>query len=289
VTHLTEIMQQLLNGLVIGSNYVLIALGLSLIFGILEIPHFAHGSIAMMGGYFSYILVSQLGMGLFVSMAVSMVLAALLGIIIERLAYRPVKKAPPINAFIIALGLLMVIDNLATIIFGPDQIIIPTEYSQVFSFGGINVARLRIYLLICSVVLIVLLYLFINRTKYGKAIRAVAQNSEASTIVGINTNRITTLVFGLGSALAASAGVFMGALFALYPTMGGHSVMKGFAVLILGGLGSFPGAIIGGMLIGVTESIGSSIFSSSYKDIFAFVIMIVVLMFRPQGLFGGKG
>jgi branched-chain amino acid transport system permease protein len=282
-------MQQLLNGLVIGSNYVLIALGLSLIFGILEIPHFAHGSIAMMGGYFSYILVSQLRMGLFVSMAVSMVLAALLGIIIERLAYRPVKKAPPINAFIIALGLLMVIDNLATIIFGPDQIIIPTEYSQVFSFGGINVARLRIYLLICSVVLIVLLYLFINRTKYGKAIRAVAQNSEASTIVGINTNRITTLVFGLGSALAASAGVFMGALFALYPTMGGHSVMKGFAVLILGGLGSFPGAIIGGMLIGVTESIGSSIFSSSYKDIFAFVIMIVVLMFRPQGLFGGKG
>jgi branched-chain amino acid transport system permease protein len=217
------------------------------------------------------------------------VFAALVGIILERVFYRPVKKAPPINAFIIALGLLMVIDNMLMIVFKPDQLIIPTQYHQVYTISGITITSLRLYLLICSIVLIALLYVFIHRTKTGKAIRAVAQNSEASMIVGINTSRITTIVFGLGSALAASAGVFMGALFALFPTMGTQSVMKGFAVLILGGLGSFPGAIVGGVLIGLTESIGSMLFSSSNKDLYAFVIMIVIMVFKPQGLFGGKG
>ncbi|MEH7382785.1 branched-chain amino acid ABC transporter permease [Bacillus sp. JJ1533] len=286
---MVELTQQLLNGLVIGSFYVLIAMGLSIIYGILEIPHFAHGSVAVIGGYFSYILTSQYNLHLLLSIVISMIFAALVGILLERIAYRPVKNAPPINAFIIALGLMMVIDNGLTIIFSPDQIIIPSEYNQVYSFLGVSITNLRLYLLFSSILLILFLYLFINRTKTGKAIRAVAQNREASTIVGINTNRITSIVFGLGSALAASAGVFMGVLFSLYPTMGGHSVMKGFAVIILGGLGSFPGTIIGGMLIGITESLGSSIFSSSYKDIFAFLIMITILMFKPQGLFGSKG
>lgn len=283
-----ELAQQIANGLIVGSLYVLIAMGLSLIFGILSIPHFAHGSVAIASGYICYVLVSNLNLNFFLSMIISMAIAFLVGVLIERITYRPVRKAPLINSFIIALGMVFVIDNLLAIIFGPHQLIVPTDYNQVYEIAGIRIASLRLYLLLTCVILMVLLYFFINRTKTGKAIRAVAQNSEASMVVGINTNRITSIVFGIGSALAAVAGVFIGALLAIFPTMGTNYIMKAFAVLILGGLGSFPGAIIGGMIIGVTESIGSAVLSSSYRDIFAFVIMIIILIFKPQGLFGGK-
>jgi branched-chain amino acid transport system permease protein len=286
---LTEILQQLMNGVFIGSYYVLIALGLSIIFGILGIPHFAHGSVAMFSGYISYLLVKRLGMDLFATLIISMLFAALVGIVLERIAYRPVRNAPPINSFIIALGLLMMIDNSANILFGANQVIIPSSYDRVFRFAGVSISSLRLYLLIISLVLITLLYLFIQYTKMGKAIRAVAQNREASLIVGIDTDRVSTVVFALGSAMAGAAGVFIGSIFALYPAMGGATVMKGFAVLILGGLGSFPGAIIGGLLIGITENFGTALLSSAYKDLFAFVLLVIVLIFKPSGLFGRKG
>ena len=278
-----------MNGIFIGSYYVLIALGLSIIFGILEIPHFAHGSVAMFSGYVSYLLVSKLNMELFATLIVSMLFAALMGVLLERIAYRPVRHAPPINAFIIALGLLMIIDNSAIVLFGPNQVIIPSSYDHVFRVGSVSISSLRLYLLIVSVILVALLYVFIQYTKMGKAIRAVAQNREAGQIVGINTDRVSTVVFALGSAMAGAAGVFIGSIFALYPAMGGATVMKGFAVLILGGLGSFPGAIVGGLLIGITENFGTALLSSSYKDLFAFVLLVIVLIFKPSGLFGRKG
>jgi branched-chain amino acid transport system permease protein len=243
----------------------------------------------MFSGYISYLLVMQLKMDLFATLIVSMLFAALAGVVLERIAYRPVRHAPPINAFIIALGLLMMIDNFAIVLFGPNQVIIPSSYDRVFRFAGVSVSSLRLYLLIVSLVLIALLYVFIQYTKMGKAIRAVAQNREASLLLGINTERVSMAVFALGSAMAGAAGVFIGSIFALYPAMGGATVMKGFAVLILGGLGSFPGAIVGGLLIGITENFGTAILSSAYKDLFAFVLLVIVLVFKPSGLFGRKG
>ncbi|MFD0959879.1 branched-chain amino acid ABC transporter permease [Paenibacillus chungangensis] len=286
---MSEFSQLLLNGIVIGSFYVLIALGLSIIFGILDISHFAHGSVAMFSGYVGYMLATKLNAGFIVSLLLSMVFAAVMGVVLEKVAYSPVKNAPPINGFIIALALMMIIDNIAVLIFGANQVVIPTGIDGVVRFGDVAISSLRLYLLGTSFLLILLLYLFMKYTKTGKAIRAVAQNREAARIVGINTNRISSIVFALGSAMAGAAGVFIGSIFALYPAMGGHTVMKGFAVLILGGLGSFPGAIVGGMLIGVTENFGTAFVSSSYKDLFAFVILIAVLIFKPKGLFGNRG
>lgn len=282
-------MQLLLNGIVIGSFYVLVALGLTIIYGILDISHFAHGSVAMLSGYVGYMLVTRLDTNFLTAFLLSMLFAALIGVVLEKVAYGPVKNAPPINGFIIALALMLIIDNTSILLFGANQVVIPSGITGVVRVGGLAVSTLRLYLLVTSILLIVLLYLFMKYTRTGKAIRAVAQNREAARIVGINTNRISSIVFAIGSAMAGAAGVFIGAIFALYPAMGGHTVMKGFAVLILGGLGSFPGAIVGGMLIGITENFGTAFVSSSYKDLFAFVILIAVLVFKPKGLFGNRG
>lgn len=286
---MTEYMQLLLNGIVIGSFYVLVALGLTIIYGILDISHFAHGSVAMLSGYVGYMLVTRLDTNFLTAFLLSMLFAALIGVVLEKVAYGPVKNAPPINGFIIALALMLIIDNTSILLFGANQVVIPSGITGVVRVGGLAVSTLRLYLLVTSILLIVLLYLFMKYTRTGKAIRAVAQNREAARIVGINTNRISSIVFAIGSAMAGAAGVFIGAIFALYPAMGGHTVMKGFAVLILGGLGSFPGAIVGGMLIGITENFGTAFVSSSYKDLFAFVILIAVLVFKPKGLFGNRG
>lgn len=281
--------QLLVNGIVIGSYYVLIALGLSIIYGVLGISHFAHGSVAMFSGYIAYIVSSNYNLNLIFSILTSVIVAVIIGVVLERVAYRPIADGPPINSFIIALALMMIIDNMATIMFGPNQVVIQTKTNNIFNIGGISLSEHRLYLLIITFILVLALYLFMKYSKTGKAIRAVSQNKDAAQIVGINTNRISSIVFGLGSAMAGVAGAFMGILFALYPAMGGHTVMKGFAVLILGGLGSFPGAIVGGLLIGITENLGTALLSSSYKDLFAFVILIAVLVFKPSGLFGNRG
>jgi len=284
---LTEFAQLLVNGVVIGSYYAIVALGLSLIFGILDIPHFAHGSVAMLSGYVSYVIVSYLNIGLILTVILSMIFAAIVGVLLEKIAYQFVQDGPIINSFIIALALMIIIDNLSIIFFGEDQIILPFAKETV-RFLGISINTIEIYLLISSVLLFTLMFIFIKYTKPGKAIRAVSQNRDAAQIVGINPRRISTLVFAIGSSMAGLAGVFIGSIFALYPSMGGTLVMKAFAVIILGGLGSFPGAIIGGLSIGIVENLGTAMVSSSYKDLFAFIILIIVMIFKPNGLFGSK-
>jgi branched-chain amino acid transport system permease protein len=182
----------------------------------------------------------------------------------------------------------MVIENIVTRVFGANQVIIKNPFSAVISVGSIHIAILRIFMVSTCAVLIIALVVFMKYTKLGKAVRATSQNREASLIVGINTDIVTGIVFGLGSAYGAVAGSLIGALFAVYPSMGSFLIQKGFAVLILGGLGSISGTVVGGLLIGLTENLGSMLISSDYKDVFAFVIMIVILMFKPTGLFGEK-
>jgi branched-chain amino acid transport system permease protein len=283
-----EILQQALNGLAIGAVYTLIALGLTVVFGILGIAHFAHGSVAMFGGYLTFIFTERLGLPFFAAMGLAMLAGAVLGLLIERLAYRPVRDAPHINAFIIALGLTMMIEGLNLLLFGADQVVIQTPYRGVFNVAGIAIAQLRVLVILTACVLIGVIALLISRTKTGKSIRAVAQNRQAAVLMGVNVSMVSLVVFAISSALGVSAGALIGALLAIAPGVGEGLAVKGFAVLILGGLGSIPGAIVGGLILGVSEAMAAGFISSAYKDVIAFLVMIVVLLFRPEGLLGKR-
>ena len=281
---LIDFIQQIFNGLVVGSIYTLIALGLTTIFGILGIAHFAHGSVAMFGGYLTYFLISALGIGLLPSFILAMAVGALLGVVLERVAYYPVRNAPPINSFIIALGLTLIIEKLNLLAFGIDQVIIPTPFVNVINIGGVTMPELRIYVLVIAAILVIGMTLLIQRTWIGMAVRAVAQNRAAAVLMGINVNSVSMFVFALSSALGVAAGTLVGALFAVAPGVSSGLVIKGFAVLILGGLGSIPGAIVGGMVLGVSEAFAAAFISSAYKDVISFLLMILVLLVRPEGL-----
>jgi len=285
---LVEILQQALNGLAIGSVYTLIALGLTVVFGILGIAHFAHGSVAMSGGYLTFWFGERFGLPFFPAMALAMVAGAVLGLLIERLAYRPVRDAPHINAFIIALGLTMMFEGINLLAFGADQVVIQTPYRGVFNIGGVAVAELRLQVILTTCTLIGIVAWLISRTKTGKSIRAVAQNRPAAVLMGVNVNQVSAVVFSVSSALGAAAGALVGALLAIAPGVGEGLAVKGFAVLILGGLGSVPGAIVGGLVLGISESLAAGFISSAYKDVIAFAVMIVVLLLRPEGLMGKR-
>ena len=211
-----------------------------------------------------------------------------MGMLIERFAYRPVRDAPHINAFIIALGLTMMLEGGNLLLFGADQVIIQTPYQQVFDFGGIFVAQLRMVVIVTSVTLVAVVTLLLLKTKTGKSVRAVAQNRHAAVLMGVNVNFVSSVVFAISSALGVAAGALIGALLALAPGVGESFAVKGFAVLILGGLGSLPGAILGGLVLGVSESLAAGFLSSAYKDVISFLIMILVLLVMPQGLMGKK-
>lgn len=283
-----ELLQQVLNGLAIGSVYTLVALGLTVVFGILGIAHFAHGSLAMLGGYLTFVFSNTMGVPFFAAIAMAMPVGAILGMLIERFGYRPVRDAPHINAFIIALGLTMMLEGGNLLIFGADQVIIQTPYQQVFEFGGLFVSQLRLVVFFTSVSLVALVTVLLLKTKTGKSVRAVAQNRHAAVLMGVNVNLVSSIVFAISSALGVAAGALIGALLALAPGVGESFAVKGFAVLILGGLGSLPGAIVGGLVLGVSESLAAGFLSSAYKDVISFLVMILVLLVMPQGLMGKK-
>ena len=285
---MNELLQQILNGLAIGSVYTLVALGLTVVFGILGIAHFAHGSLAMFGGYLTFVFSTSMGLSFFASIALAMPVGAVMGMLIERLAYRPVRDAPHINAFIIALGLTMMLEGGNLLLFGADQVIIQTPYQKVFDFGGIFVAQLRMVVIVTAITLVAVVTLLLLKTKTGKSVRAVAQNRHAAVLMGVNVNFVSSVVFAISSALGVAAGALIGALLALAPGVGESFAVKGFAVLILGGLGSLPGAILGGLVLGVSESLAAGFLSSAYKDVISFLLMILVLLVMPQGLMGKK-
>jgi len=281
-----EVLQQIVNGLTIGGVYALIALGLTMVFGILGVAHFAHGSISMFGGYLTCLLVTAHGVNLWLAALVALLAGLLIGTVVERLAYRPVRGANHVNAFIVALGLTMIAEGTNLRLFGADQVVLPTGVNRVVKLGPITLTELRLYVIAVSVALIVVMTWCISRTKTGAAIRAVAQNRTAAILMGVDISRITMTVFAISSALGMAAGIMIAALFAVAPGVGEGLAIKGFAVLILGGLGSVPGAIIGGIVLGVTEALAAGFISSAYKDVIAFLLMIGVLLLRPEGLMG---
>jgi branched-chain amino acid transport system permease protein len=270
----------------LGSTYAIVALGLTLVFGILHIPNFAHGHLYMLGAYVSFFLMTLYGFGFWSALVSSMVLLGLIGMLIERIIYRPLQDKPHINSFISAIGALIILETSVIVLWGPQGRRIPNPYPDIVELLGITMSYQRLLVIVAAIVLIVLLQVFIKRTTTGTTIEAVAQNREGAMLVGINVNWVSSLTFAISTATAAAAASLVAPIFMISPTMGALLGMKAFVIVILGGLGSIPGAILGGYILGILEAIGGGSLSAAYKDVYAFGALILILSIRPTGLFG---
>ncbi len=287
-THLVLFLQQFINGLSVGSIYAVIALGYTMVYGIIRLINFAHGEIMMMGAYFAFITVLASGMPFYVVLIVSMVLAAILGITVETLAYRPLRKAPRISALITAIGMSLFLQNLALVIFKPEPKIMPPIIPRMPVFiGPLRIGTVTIVTIVLSIVFMVLLDFFVKKTKPGKAMRAVSEDKEASVLMGINVNRTISITFAIGSALGALGGVLYSVSYTqVFPTMGVMPGLKAFVAAVLGGIGIIPGAMLGGFVIGMVETLTKAYISSQLSDAIVFGLLIVVLLFKPTGILG---
>lgn len=278
--------QQLMNGFILGCIYTSIALGLTMIYGILGIINWAHGELYMIGAFVGLYMVMHLQLPFFLALLVSMIVMAVFGMLLDKAVFSPLRFKPQNNIIIGTLGASIFLQNLAIVIWGPD----PQRFSSIYNnininIMGISVTMSRMIVVIVTVVLIIVLSVFIRRTKTGKAMRACEQNLNSASLMGIDIKFISLVTTGIGSALAAAAGALTGPIFLVYPTMGILTVSKAFAVVILGGLGNVEGAIIGGFILGIAESLTAGFLSSYYKDIVAFIILITVLIVKPEGIF----
>lgn len=277
--------QTLANGLMLAFLYMLIAIGLTLIFGIMNIVNFAHGELLMLGAFAAFYFFGMWGVNYFATLLIAMMLVGFLGILIERGLLRHF-QAKPLGSVIVTVGLLMVLQTAATLVFGPLDKPVPSAFHGIARFLGVVITHQRLATIVFSVALIGGLYLFLQRTKTGRAMRATTQDNEAAVLQGIDVGRIRSLGMFVGCALAAAAGVFMGPIFYINPFMGLPPLLKAFAVVIIGGLGSIPGAIVGGLIIGFIESFGSTFVDPLMASVMSFAILILVLVIRPSGLWG---
>lgn len=282
--------QLIVNGLIAGSIYALIALGYTMVYGILKFINFAHGEVLMLGTYLSYFLVTSLHIPIIPAMILAMAAAAILGVVIERVAYRPLRKAnaPRLSALITAMALSIFLQSIALLAFGSNVRGFGFPAKEGYHVLGAAITQHQITIIITTIVLMVLLYLFIKKTKTGKAIRATADNLSVASTIGINTNKVIMIVFALGSALATAAGVLVGIEQTITPTMGVALGIKAFTAAVVGGIGNIVGAVVGGFAIGIVENVGIWFLPSGYKDVIAFTILILMLLFRPTGFFGTK-
>jgi len=279
-------LQQVFNGIMLGSTYAIVAVGLTLVFGILHIPNFAHGHLYMLGAYVAFFLMTLYGLGFWTALMASVGVMALVGVVLERLAYRPLRNRPHIDSFISAVGALMILETSVIVIWGPQGRRIPNPYPGVLELFGVTMSYQRLLVIVAALGMILALQLFIKRTTAGAAIEAVAQNREGAMLVGIDVNRVSSLTFAISAATAAAAACLVAPIFIISPTMGALLGMKAFVIVILGGLGSMPGAIVGGYILGLLEALGGGYLSAAYKDVYAFGALILILSVRPTGLFG---
>jgi len=286
----TILMLTLMWGIAIGCIYVLLATGLNLIFGVMKLVNFAHGELLMVGAYVSYSVCTAFGVDAYTAVFVSMGVVALVGLIVERLAFRRVLGADKLNEIFVSLGLILIIDNIAVLVWGDKskRIISPFE-NMSLQLGEVSIRFDRLIALAFVVAIVVGLLFLIKKTKIGMAMRATSQKSQASMLMGINIEHIYIFTFMLGAALAGAAGSLYGILNPFNPYIGALPTIKAFAIIIIGGLGSIPGAIIGGLLYGIAEQSAVAVFGSNWRNAVAFSLLIIVLILRPKGLFGEKG
>ena len=277
--------QQVLNGLTLGGVYSLVALGLTLVYGILHVPNFAHGAFYMAGAFVSFHLMRAFGLNYWVAMIGSAVAIAILSTLSERLVFHPLRNAGGLHPMIAAIGILLFLEAGAQVLWGADFQRMSSPYGGVLEFAGLTLPAQRLLIIVAAFVLMLALQLFLKKTVTGSTIIALAQNRDGASLVGIDANRVAMLTFAISGALAAIAATLYAPINLVYPAMGNLVITKAFVIIILGGMGSVPGAIVGGLIIGFAESFGAFYISTDYKDIVAFVLLVVILSVRPQGLF----
>jgi branched-chain amino acid transport system permease protein len=296
----SEFLQQLINGLALGSILALIALGYTMVYGILRFINFAHGDIFMLGAFAGFYLAPKIASiiplpsiwGGLVVMVISMAICAVIGIVIEKLAYRPLRRQPKLTVLITAIGVSLLIEYSCqnSHVFGASPKSFPTLIpSYPIKLGALNLNSNQIVILVTTLVLLVALRFIVLKTRIGMAMRALAFNPQAASLMGINTDVVISFTFGLGSALAAAAGILFAVNYpSIDPLMGIMPGLKAFVAAVLGGIGNLPGAALGGIIIGVTETFVAGYISSTYRDAIAFSILILILLIRPSGLLGKK-
>ena len=285
---MTHFIQTLISGLSLGSIYALIALGYTMVYGIAKMLNFAHGDIIMIGAYAGIVTVNQLGLPPVAAIIISVVICAGLGMLIEFLAYKPLRQAPPLSVLITAIGVSYLLQNLALLIFGSQQKAYPSlgELAGI-TIGGVTVDGIAILTLLMTALIMVVLSFFINKTKLGKAMRAVSEDKNAASLMGISVNRTITLTFAIGSALAAFASIFYGMAYVyIKPTTGAMPGIKAFTAAVFGGIGSIPGAMLGGILLGMIEQFSKTYISTLWADAIVFGVLVLVLVVKPTGLLG---
>ncbi|MGF7143724.1 branched-chain amino acid transport system permease protein [Anaerotaenia torta] len=285
-----ELIEQLINGLRTGSIYALIALGYTMVYGIAKMINFAHGDVIMVGAYGLYVFVVLLKLPVPLAVLLTIVLCAVFGITIERIAYKPLRKAPPLAVLITAIGVSFFLQNASMLIFTAN----PKPFASIvnvktITIGKVSIAGITAVTLLVTLVTMIILTLFIHKTKAGSAMRAVSEDKGAAQLMGINVNRTISLTFAIGSSLAAIAGVlYLSQYQSLNPTMGALPGIKAFVAAVLGGIGSIPGAMLGGIILGLIESISKAYISSELADAIVFGVLILVLLLKPTGLLGKK-
>ena len=285
---MTHFIQTLISGLSLGSIYALIALGYTMVYGIAKMLNFAHGDIIMIGAYAGIIAVGQMNLPPLAAVLLSILICALLGVLIEFLAYKPLRQAPPLSVLITAIGVSYFLQNLALILFGSQQKAYPTlAVMSHYTIGGVTVDGISILTLLVTSVIMVVLTFFINKTRLGKAMRAVSEDKAAASLMGISVNGTITLTFAIGSALAAVASIFYGMSYVyIKPTTGAMPGIKAFTAAVFGGIGSVPGAMLGGILLGVIEQLSKTYISTLWSDAIVFGVLVLVLVVKPTGLLG---
>jgi branched-chain amino acid transport system permease protein len=278
--------QHLVNTLILGGTYALLGIGLTLIFGIMRVVNFTHGELYAFGAYAVFALTMVLGVNFFVALLIAVLGGIVVGALIELVLLRPMRGADIDTTMLVMIGAWIVMQNTEMLTWGGVAKAVVTPFPETpLVLGLVSVSWLRLFVLAVALVLIVGTYLLINRTKLGKAMRATFQDADTAALMGVNINRIYTATFAIGSGLAAAAGALLGPVFLAVPTMGDLAALKSFAIVILGGLGSITGATIGGFILAFAEELGAGYVSSGYRDAMGFLIISLVLMFRPTGLF----
>ena len=285
---MTQFLQQLINGLSLGSIYALIALGYTMVYGIIKLINFAHGDIYMLGAYIGFICTAQLGMGFFSALITAMALCALIGVVIERIAYKPLRNATRITALITAIGVSYFLEASTQKVMGTGVKTFPQVLAnQKIMLGGVMITTQQIAIFVITIVLMLLLQYIVRKTKVGRAMRAVSVDADAARLMGVNVDMPISYTFAIGSALAGAAGVLVGLYYnSINPLMGMLPGVKAFIAAVFGGIGIIPGAMFGGFFIGIVETLVSGYGSSLYKDAVVYIILIIILVVKPAGLLG---
>ena len=285
---MTVFFSQLINGLSLGSIYALIALGYSMVYGIILLLNFAHGDVIMVGAYMSWFVMNQLGLGPVTAVCATIITCTLLGVVIEKIAYTPLRNAPRISLLITAIGVSFFLEYTAELILGSGAKVIPAYYTnQTFRIGSVPLGLTSVITLLVTVLSMLALTFLVQKTKLGKAMRAVSFDTDAARLMGINIDRVISATFALGSGLAAAGGVLVGIYYnSIDPLMGMVPGIKAFVAAVLGGIGIIPGAMVGGIILGVVEAMVSGFISSTFRDAAAFGILIIILLYKPAGIFG---